>query len=49
MLFLHGIFIIEKYILIKSRSLYTNLVPNNYINNKRLLLRLKNREFTLNN
>ena len=30
----------------KARSLYTNLVPNNYINNKRLLLRLKNREFT---
>lgn len=30
----------------KARSLYTNLVPNNYINNKRLLLRVKNREFT---
>lgn len=30
----------------KARSLYTNLIPNNYINNKRLLLRVKNREFT---
>lgn len=30
----------------KTRSLYTNLVPNNYVNNKRLLIRLKNREFT---
>ena len=30
----------------KARSLYTNLVPNNYVNNKRLLIRLKNKEFT---
>lgn len=30
----------------KARSLYTNLIPSNYVNNKRLLIRLKNREFT---
>ena len=30
----------------KARSLYSNLSPNNYINNKRLKSRLENYEFT---
>ena len=30
----------------KVRSIYTNLVSDNYVNNKRLLTRLKKKEFT---
>ena len=39
--------IYQKYIYInKAKSLYSNLKPGNYLNNERLLIRLKNYEFT---
>jgi transcription elongation factor S-II len=38
--------LLRKIYINKARSLYTNLVPNSYINNKRLYERMKKGEFT---
>ena len=40
--------LLKKIYINKARSLYTNLVPNSYVNNRRLFERMKKKEFTAN-
>ena len=45
-LFLLGIFCLKKIYVNKARSMYINLTPDSYVNNKRLFERMKKMEFT---